>query len=365
MRSALGLARRGLGRVAPNPAVGCVLVRPDLGDQVVGRGWTQPGGRPHAETQALMRAGALAVGATAYVTLEPCSHTGKTAPCADALIAAKVSRVVAAMEDPDPRVSGSGIAKLKDAGIDVSVGLMESDASQVNIGFIYKIQRGIPLVSLKTATSMDGKIATVGGHSQWITGPEARRAGHLLRATNDAILVGIGTALADEPSLTCRLDGLSDASPIRVVVDSRLRIPISHKLVTTARDTPTWVCTTDKAEPDKIKALESSGVKILQLDCDEQHRVPLSELITRLAREGLTRVLVEGGSELTTSLLAENLADLIYWFRSTKIIGGDGLDALQSLNISQIADTSAFTRRQTYDMGPDILEVLAQNPSAV
>jgi len=361
MRSALALARRGLGKVAPNPAVGCILVRPDLGDRIVGRGWTQPGGRPHAETESLVRAGALAEASTAYVTLEPCSHTGETAPCADALIAAKIARVVVAMEDPDPRVSGRGIAKLRAAGIDVSVGAMASDAAELNAGFINKTQRVKPLYSLKTATSMDGKVATVSGHSRWITGPQARNTGHFLRAQNDAILVGIGTVLADDPALTCRLPGLSQMSPIRIVVDSKLRVTPSHRLVATARETPTWVCTTKAAASEKIITLETLGVKVLVLDTDAFSRVDLIDLSRHLAKDGLTRVLIEGGAALSTGFLAKKLVDHIYWFRSTKIIGGDGYDAVQDLGNSLINDTSAFTHRRTYDMGPDKLEILSQD----
>ena len=206
MRAAFALARRGLGNVWPNPAVGCVLVRDG---RVVGRGWTQPGGRPHAETEALRRAGALARGATAYVSLEPCSHWGRTSPCADALIAAGVRRVVAALEDPDPRVSGSGIARLREAGIAVETGLGAAEAAEINAGFLTRQRLGRPLVTLKLATSLDGKIATATGESQWITGPSARAYAHKLRAEHDAIMVGTGTVLADDPQLTCRLPGLS------------------------------------------------------------------------------------------------------------------------------------------------------------
>ena len=207
MRAALALARRGLGRVAPNPAVGCILVRDGI---VVGRGWTQPGGRPHAETEALRRAGAAAAGAVAYVTLEPCAHHGSTPPCADALIAAGVSRVVVAIEDPDPRVAGRGLARLTAAGISVETGVCADEAGRLNAGFLKRIEHGLPLVTLKLATSLDGKIATHAGESQWITGEDARARGHLLRAQTDAIMIGSGTAQIDNPLLTCRLPGLED-----------------------------------------------------------------------------------------------------------------------------------------------------------
>ncbi len=216
MRAALALARRGLGRVWPNPAVGCVLVRDD---HVIGRGWTRAGGRPHAEAEALMRAGEAASGATAYITLEPCAHTGKTPPCAEALIGAGVKRAVIAVEDPDPRVSGKGIEMLKEAGMEVAIGIGEKEAKRLNAGFFSRITRGRPLITLKTATTLDGRIATGTGDSRWITGPGARRRGHMMRAMNDAVLTGIGTVLADDPSLTCRLPGLEDRSPVRIVVD--------------------------------------------------------------------------------------------------------------------------------------------------
>ena len=361
MQAALSLARRGLGQVAPNPAVGCVLVRPDLGGRVVGRGWTQPGGRPHAETEALRRAGPLAQGATAYVTLEPCSHTGKTGPCANALIKAQIKRVVIAMQDPDPRVSGCGIAKLKDAEIEVCVGVLESKAAQVNIGFINKIQLDRPFFSWKTATSLDGKIATANGHSKWITGTDARQTGHLLRATHDAIIVGIGTALIDDPDLTCRLVGMSHVSPIRIVVDSQLRLPVSHRLVTSARQHETWICTTQSSDSNHTAALQKAGVIVLRCETGPDKRVDIKKLAQVLAEKGLTRVLIEGGAHLSSSFLKHDLVDHVYWFRAPKIIGGDGLSAAQSLNILKIDDTRAFTQQGTYDIGPDKLEVYYRN----
>ena len=239
MMVALTLARRSLGNVWPNPAVGCVIVGADR--SVVGRGWTKPGGRPHAETEALKQAGSWAKGSTAYVTLEPCSHYGETPPCAEALIAADVARVVIAIDDPDARVSGRGIAMLKDAGIDVEIGVGAAAAKKINAGFLLHRREGRPLVTLKTASTLDARIATHGGQSQWITGEEARRRGHLLRKTHDAIVVGIGTALADDPELTCRLPGMEGDSPVRVVVDTHLRLPLKSKVVQSAKKVPTWV----------------------------------------------------------------------------------------------------------------------------
>ena len=208
---------------------------------VVGRGWTKPGGRPHAETEALKQAGSWAKGSTAYVTLEPCSHYGETPPCAEALIAADVARVVIAIDDPDARVSGRGIAMLKDAGIDVEIGVCAVAAKKLNAGFLLHRREGRPLVTLKTASTLDARIATHAGQSQWITGEAARRRGHLLRKTHDAIVVGIGTALADDPELTSRLPGMEGDSPVRVVVDTHLRLPLKSKVVQSAKKVPTWV----------------------------------------------------------------------------------------------------------------------------
>ena len=222
MAVALRLAERGLGSAWPNPAVGCVLVRDG---RVVGRGWTQPGGRPHGEVEALRRAGDAALGATAYVSLEPCAHYGRTPPCTMALLQAGMRRVVAATVDPDPRVDGRGIEQLRQAGVEVSVGLCRAEAEAINAGFILRVRAGRPLVTLKLATSLDGRIATRSGESQWITGEQARARGHLLRASHDAIMIGSGTALADDPALTCRLPGLEDRSPVRIVLDGRLASP--------------------------------------------------------------------------------------------------------------------------------------------
>jgi diaminohydroxyphosphoribosylaminopyrimidine deaminase/5-amino-6-(5-phosphoribosylamino)uracil reductase len=361
MQAALGLAQRSLGQVAPNPAVGCILVRPDLGDRVVGRGWTQSGGRPHAETEALRRAGELAKGATAYVTLEPCSHTGQTAPCADALINAKVKRVVIAMQDPDPRVSGRGITKLKEAGLEVKTKVLKSESELLNIGFINKIQLHIPSFSWKIATSLDGKIATASGHSKWITEPGARQVGHLLRAKNDAIIIGIGTALVDDPDLTCRLPGCKEISPIRIVVDSQLRLPLTHKLVISAQQFETWVFTSKNPNPEKSATLQNAGISIFKCDESLDGHLDIKKLCKKLAEKGITRVLIEGGSELSSSFLKHDLIDQIFWFRAPKIIGSDGLHAAKYLNILKIDDTRAFTQQGTCDIGPDRLEIYHRN----
>jgi len=354
MRAALALAARGLGRTWPNPSVGCVLVREG---RVVGRGWTQPGGRPHAETEALGRAGEAARGATAYVSLEPCSHTGKTPPCAEALIAAGIARVVAAVEDPDPRVSGRGIAMLRAAGVRVDKGPCAEEAAELNAGFFLRIKRGRPLVSLKLATSLDGRIATHSGDSRWITGEAARRRAHGLRATHDAILVGTGTALADDPELTCRLPGLGERSPVRVVLDRQLRLPPGAKLLATARDVPTWVITAAAGDPARRQALEGAGVEIIDVAAAPDGRLTVSAALQALGARGITRLLVEGGSELSASLLQQDLVDRLYWFRSASIIGGDGLAAAASLGIEQLVDAKLFARVDVETVGEDVLEI--------
>ena len=359
MRAALALAARGLGRTWPNPAVGCVLVRDGV---AVGRGWTQPGGRPHAETEALARAGDAARGATAYVSLEPCSHTGKTPPCAEALIAAGIGRAVVAVEDPDPRVSGRGIAMLRAAGIHVERGPCAEEAAELNAGFFLRIKRGRPLVSLKLATSLDGRIATHSGDSRWITGEAARRRAHGLRATHDAILVGTGTALADDPELTCRLPGLNERSPVRVVLDRQLRLPAGAKLLATAQDVPTWVVTAAAADPARRRALEGAGVEIIEVATVPDGRLSVSATLQALGARGITRLLLEGGSALAASLLRQDLVDRLYWFRSASVIGGDGLAAAAALGVEQLFDAKLFARIETETLGADMLESYRRMP---
>lgn len=355
MRAALALARRGLGTVAPNPAVGCVLVSAD--GSVVGRGWTQPGGRPHAETEALARAGTAARGATAYVTLEPCSHHGKTPPCADALLAAGIARVVVAVEDPDPRVSGAGIARLRAAGIPVVLGPGAVEAAAINQGFFLRITHGRPLVTLKLATTLDGRIATHTGHSHWITGATARAWGHGLRARHDAILVGIGTALADNPELTCRLPGLETRSPVRIVVDSHLRLPLTSRLVCTARDAPVWVMARQGGvDPVRARAFADAGVTVIEGPADGGGYVDLTAALAEMARRGLTRVLVEGGAHVAASLVRQDRVDRIEWFRAATIIGGDGIPALVGFGVDRLEQAAGFMRVGVQRVGDDMVE---------
>jgi diaminohydroxyphosphoribosylaminopyrimidine deaminase/5-amino-6-(5-phosphoribosylamino)uracil reductase len=357
MHAALALARRGLGRVWPNPSVGCVLVRDG---EVVGRGWTQEGGRPHAETEALRRAGPAARGATAYVSLEPCSHHGKTAPCADALVAAGIGRVVVATMDPDPRVSGKGVAVLEAAGIPVTVGVLEEAARDLNAGFLSRIGRGRPLVTLKAATTLDGRIATHGGESRWITGPVARARGHLLRATQDAIMVGIGTAAADDPSLTCRLPGLETRSPVRVIVDSRLRLPLTSRLVADARERPTWIIAGQGADEKRRRALADAGLEVLLVPRENGEYPDMGLALKALGERGLTRVLVEGGGHLTAALLRAGLIDRIVWFRAGVMMGGDGMPVAVAFGIDRLDQAPRFARRSVEPCGEDVVETWAR-----
>ena len=352
MRAALALARRGLGTVWPNPAVGCVIVEER---QVVGRGWTQPGGRPHGETEALRRAGDAARGAAAYVSLEPCCHWGRTPPCVDALITAGVRRVVVALEDPDPRVAGEGLRRLRAAGLDVDVGLCAEEAAEVNAGFLSRLRLGRPLVTLKFATSLDGRIATASGESQWISGPPARERAHALRASHDAIMVGTGTAVADDPQLTCRLPGLDHRSPVRVVIDRHLRIPPAARLIADAHVVPTWVLTLPSADPDRRAAFLASRVTLIDVDPDRTGQVDLAAALTALGERGITRLLVEGGAGLAAAFFRARLVDRLVWVHAPLAIGGDGIPAIAGLDLAALADAPAFERLSTETIGDDVL----------
>ncbi len=357
MRMALGLSRRGLGNVWPNPAVGCVLA--DRQGRIAGRGWTQPGGRPHAETEALRRAGARARGATAYVSLEPCSHRGKTTPCAERLVEAGVARAVIAIEDPDRRVSGKGIARLREAGVEVVSGVCAEEAAVVNAGFFRRVVEGRPLVTLKVATTLDGRIATHGGESRWITGDVARSWAHALRANHDAVMVGLGTATADNPRLTCRLPGLEDRSPLRVVIDARLRLPLGSHLVSGAGEVPTWIVTLGDGKAARRAAYLERGVELIEVDADESGNPDLRHALRALGGRGLTRLLVEGGGKLAAALLSARLVDRLAWFRSPGIIGGDGMAVAAAFGVDRLADMAAFTRLSVMEAGDDLLETYA------
>ncbi|MEI8397011.1 MAG: bifunctional diaminohydroxyphosphoribosylaminopyrimidine deaminase/5-amino-6-(5-phosphoribosylamino)uracil reductase RibD [Rhodospirillaceae bacterium] len=353
METAMALARRKLGTVWPNPSVGCVLVKDGV---VVGRGSTASGGRPHAETEALARAGAAAGGATAYVSLEPCNHHGKTPPCTEALIAAGIARCVVACEDSDPRVSGSGVARLRAAGISVECGLLAAEAMELNRGFFLRVAHNRPLVTLKLATSLDGRVATHGGHSRWITGGPARAAGHGLRASHDAIMVGIRTALADNPELTCRLPGLESHSPVRVIADSRLQLPLTSRLARSARAVPVWLCCRPDAGDARAKAFADCGVDVLRVPADAAGMTEVGAMLHALADRGITRIMVEGGGQLAGSLLRAGLVDRLEWFRAPRLIGGDGIAAVAAFGVDTLDFTANFTCTGVRRAGDDLWE---------
>lgn len=347
MAAALGLARRGLGRVWPNPSVGCVIVA--AGGRVVGRGFTQPGGRPHAETEALREAGSAAKGATAYVSLEPCAHHGKTPPCAEALVAAGIARCVIAAGDPDPRVAGGGIAILERAGIAITRDVLRDEAAELNAGFFSRIAQGRPLVTLKLATSLDGKIATMTGESKWITGADARALGHRLRADHDAILVGSGTVLADDPELTCRLPGLEGRSPIPVVLDTRLRLPLSAKLARAG----TWLVTGAGQADAALRLYRDAGIEILVAPLAGNGSLDLAAVLGQLGERGLTRLLVEGGAAVATNLIGQDLVDRLAWFQAPIVLGNDGMAAIGPMAVARLDRAHRFELLSAQRNGAD------------
>ncbi len=351
MRAALALARRGLGETAPNPSVGCVIVRDG---RVVGRGRTQAGGRPHAETQALAAAGEAARGAAVYVTLEPCSHTGKTPPCAGALIAAGVRRVVVGAADPNPKVNGQGVAMLRQAGIDVTEGVLRPDCESVISGFAMVMKTGRPLVRLKLASTLDGRIATSTHESQWLTGEASRRAAHAMRGRHDAVLVGVGTVLADDPELTCRIEGFRATPLVRIVVDSHLRTPLMSKLVRGAATTPLWLLHRNGADAARKRALEQAGATLFELP-GSAAGVNLPAALKLLAKHGLTRILAEGGGTLAAGLLRDSLVDRLAWFHAPGIIGGDGWPAAQAFGVTTLAGMPRFVPMAQERWGDDML----------
>jgi diaminohydroxyphosphoribosylaminopyrimidine deaminase/5-amino-6-(5-phosphoribosylamino)uracil reductase len=354
MRSALAMARRGLGTTWPNPSVGCVVVKDG---RVVGRAVTSPGGRPHAEPQALAMAGRGAAGATVYVTLEPCSHHGRTPPCAEALIEAGVSRVVVAAADPDPRVDGDGIARLRQAGIEVVVGVLSDQANHIQAGFMSRIQRGRPLVTLKLASTLDGRIATHTGESRWITGEAARREAHALRGRHDGILVGVGTVLIDDPQLTCRLENFRALPLIRIVVDSHLRSPLTANLIATAHDTPTWILARDGCDALRHHAFGDLGVRVMSVKSSAAG-VDLAAGLAALGEAGLTRLLVEGGAQIAGSLLRADLVDRIVWFHAPGVMGSDGWPATQAFGVAALSAMPRFKPLATRPVGNDVMTEL-------
>ncbi|MBU3000488.1 bifunctional diaminohydroxyphosphoribosylaminopyrimidine deaminase/5-amino-6-(5-phosphoribosylamino)uracil reductase RibD [Roseovarius nubinhibens] len=350
MREALRLGRSAMGSAWPNPAVGCVIV---AGDQIVGRGATAPGGRPHAEPQALAEAGAAARGATAYVTLEPCAHHGKTPPCAEALIKAGVARVVVAVGDSDPRVSGRGIEMLRKAGIEVVQGVLEDEARTDLAGFFLRIEEGRPWVTLKLASSFDGRIATASGHSQWITGPEARQRVHEFRARHDAVMVGAGTARADNPMLTVR--GLDvPRQPVRVVVSRRLDVPLMSELARTASEVPVWMCHGPDADRSLREAWQGLGAELVECRLHGR-QLEIGSVLQALGERGLTRVFCEGGGALAASLLSAGLVDELIGFTAGVVIGAEGLPGVGAMGLARLEEAPRFRLVEAAAVGGDIM----------
>lgn len=353
MAAAIALAARGLGRVWPNPAVGCVIVRDG---RLLARGWTQPGGRPHAEAMALETLRRedpdAARGATAYVSLEPCAHHGRTPPCADALIGAGITRVVSPLTDPDPRVSGRGFARLRAAGVAVETGLMAAEAEASNEGFLKRIRTGRPFLTLKLAATLDGRIATESGESRWITGPAARARVHLMRATHDAVLVGAATARADDPALDVRLAGLEDRAPLPLVLDADLSLPATLRLA--ARDDAAMAWRLHGRAGDRAASRWGEPVAV---GAGPDGRIDLADMMRVLGARGLTRVLCEGGGRLGAALVAAGLVDELVWFSAGAAIGAEGRPALGPLGLDRLAEAPRFRLVRRERFGEDLMSV--------
>ncbi|MBR9765006.1 MAG: bifunctional diaminohydroxyphosphoribosylaminopyrimidine deaminase/5-amino-6-(5-phosphoribosylamino)uracil reductase RibD [Rhodobacteraceae bacterium] len=347
---ALSLGRRGQGRCWPNPAVGCVIVKEG---RILGRGWTQPGGRPHAETVARAQAGAAARGATAYVSLEPCAHHGKTPPCAEALIAAGIARVVAPIADIDPKVDGQGFAMLRAAGIEVSTGLMAQEALEDHAGFFLNREQGRPFVTLKLALSLDGRIATATGESKWITGPAARHEVHAMRARHDAVMVGAGTARADDPTLTVRDMGL-DFQPVRIVISRRLDLPLMGQLARTARAIPVWICHGRDADPALIEAWQGLGARLIACDLAGR-QLDISSVLQELGAAGLTRVFCEGGGALAATLIGADLVDELVIFSAGLLLGAEGRPGMGALGLERLGEAPRLTLLEERRVGVDVM----------
>jgi len=349
MRMALRLARRGAGRTSPNPMVGAVLAR---GGQIIATGYHHRAGADHAEIAALKQAGRRARGATLYINLEPCDHAGRTPPCTLALINAGIRKVVAGMIDPNPRVAGKGIRRLRRAGIEVEVGALESECRRLNASFIKYITKKLPFVILKLAASLDGKIATRTGNSQWITGKAAREFVHRMRNEVDAVVVGVETVIGDNPRLTCRIPGGRD--PWRVILDGHLRIPVTARLLRPSTRGKTIVVTGLKASPNRIRALQARGAEVWRLPL-RKDGVPWNLLLARLAHMGAMSVMIEGGAVTATGALARKVVDRIFFFYAPKIIGGDAKSMIGSLGIARVASAVRLKNPDVQKLGEDFL----------
>jgi diaminohydroxyphosphoribosylaminopyrimidine deaminase/5-amino-6-(5-phosphoribosylamino)uracil reductase len=353
MTAAIALARRGLGLCAPNPAVGALIVKDGA---IVGRGWTRPGGRPHAETEALRETGANSRGATLYVTLEPCSHHGKTPPCAEAIVAAGIARVVSALEDPDPRVAGRGHRLLMEAGVKVATGVCAEAALRANLGHVLRVTRGRPMVALKLALTADGFAAGLNGEPRIsITGAVANGYVHMLRALHDAVLVGEGTALADNPLLTVRLPGMETRKPLRVVIDSDLKLRLKSRLAETATVYPTLVIAAEDASAEKEARLAALGVEVARAPRDEAGHADIGAALGILAARGITRVFCEGGPVLAEALIGGGFADEMILLSSAKPLGREGRAGLGVGALAALADPGRYASVETRMIGEDRL----------
>lgn len=349
MRMALRLARKGAGWTSPNPLVGAVLIR---AGRVVATGYHRRAGDDHAEIIALKRGGSAARGSTLYINLEPCSHQGRTPPCTLSLIHAGIRRVVAGMVDPNPLVAGRGVRRLRRAGIEVDVGLLGDECRRLNEAFVKSITRRLPFVVLKLAASLDGKIATFTGDSRWITDEGARLYVHRLRSQVDAVLVGIGTVLADDPQLTCRVPG--GRNPLRIVLDRRLRIPLSARVLREAEPGKTIVVTGPRAPRGKIRLVESLGARVWELPVT-QGGISLAALLKKLGRMGLLSVMIEGGADTAGRALREKVVDKILFFYAPKILGAEGRDMIGALGIRRVSRCTRIRDVEVKRLGRDFL----------
>src|SRR5690349_2006728 len=350
MQLALALGRRNLGHTWPNPAVGAVIVKDGI---ILGRGWTQQGGRPHAEVEALRHAKKAAQGATMYVTLEPCSHQGKSPPCADAIARAGIARVVSAVEDPNPEVAGKGHERLRAKGVAVDIGPGADEARRTHVGHFTRIVQGRPHVTLKLAISADGKAGLAGRKPASITGGVARERVFQIRAASDAILVGIGTILSDDPQLTCRLPGMFERSPVRVVLDEDLRVPLATSVVATVRETPTWVFASHRASTMAEEILQQKGCKVFRVD-ENAGRLDLQQVVVALAEQGITRLMVEGGPIVAASFVEADLIDEAVLLHGEKMIGAMGINPLEKMPLESLTDRLASCGSEK--LGADTIE---------
>ncbi len=356
MAQAIRLARRGLGTTWPNPAVGAVLVRPDLDMRIVGRGSTGQDGTPHAETVALAEAGDLARGATLYVSLEPCSHYGRTPPCVDAIIAAGVARIVAAMTDPNPLVAGQGFARLRDAGVAVDVGLPEESARDQILGHIIRVTEGRPAITLKIAAGSDDLIPAGKGTPNFVTGEIARAHTHLLRARHDAILVGRGTIEADDPALTCRLPGMAPRSPVRIVLDSRAKLSPNARILSDPLASPVWVVCGESADPASIATLTDAGATVLPVGVSASGKPEISSVLDALSARGITTVLVEGGPRIWRAFLDAGAVDRVALYRGAAAAAEGSLKPFETEGLDRLTSDPHFSLFSTRRLGPDVLE---------